>query len=196
MSPHAYWYSSFVFALLNTSPAEQTVYLDFVDVFFDQVREFRLREGIQPCSMLRSTGQGIPDASIRRLRFVAEGCRRELGQEHRHHPGRIQRHNRFAPDKSMACHTCAKRKRQARIWRVVVRLCSSVHTAKIHGVWYVHAAGYRGSAMGDMTMITVDVQHPMMGIKRCLPKGTALEARTASMNKGWRNRASARNHKT
>lgn len=31
-------FSTFVFALLNTSPAEQTVDVDFSDVFFDQVR--------------------------------------------------------------------------------------------------------------------------------------------------------------
>ncbi|KIP11508.1 glycoside hydrolase family 27 protein [Phlebiopsis gigantea 11061_1 CR5-6] len=33
--------NSFVFALLNTSPAEQTVYLDFVDVFFDQGKAYQ-----------------------------------------------------------------------------------------------------------------------------------------------------------
>ena len=37
--PDIYHPSAFVFALLNTSPAEQTVYVDFVDVFFDQVRK-------------------------------------------------------------------------------------------------------------------------------------------------------------
>ena len=51
--------STFVFALLNTSPAEQTVDVDFTDVFFDQVPSSHLSHVHTKFDLIVTDGQPL-----------------------------------------------------------------------------------------------------------------------------------------
>lgn len=77
-----------MFALLNTSPAEQTVDVEFTDVFFDQVSK-DVHVGCERTLIVFAcvVGRGLPVPGVRGLRSLAEGRRGELGKERRHDPG-------------------------------------------------------------------------------------------------------------